>query len=77
MDVRFLLPDGTMLTDVCMENTDVRKVGFHPPISDEEKSFITLDPGGGKLVLILPKSGVGFRASSTRRKSETSGVSAI
>jgi hypothetical protein len=32
MDIRFLLPDGTTLMDVRTENTDVREVGFHPPI---------------------------------------------
>jgi hypothetical protein len=30
MDVRSLLPDGTTLTDVHTEITDVREVGFHP-----------------------------------------------
>jgi hypothetical protein len=31
MDVHFLLPDGTTLTDVHTENMDVREVGSHPP----------------------------------------------
>jgi hypothetical protein len=30
-DVRFLPLNGTMLTDVRTENTDVREVGFYPP----------------------------------------------
>ncbi len=29
----FFVPDGTMQTNVRTENTDVRKVGFHPPIA--------------------------------------------
>ncbi len=35
----FLLPDGTMLMDVCMKNTDVREVGFHPPLIVHESSL--------------------------------------
>ena len=31
MDVHFLLPDGTTLTGLRIENTDVREVGFHSP----------------------------------------------
>jgi len=26
------MPDGTTQMDVCTENTDVREVGFHPPV---------------------------------------------
>jgi len=33
MDVHFFAPDGAMQTDVHTENTDVNKVGFHPPFS--------------------------------------------
>ncbi len=32
MDIRLLPPDGTTLTDIRTENTDVREVGFHPPL---------------------------------------------
>jgi hypothetical protein len=28
------MPDGTTQTDVRMENKDVWKVGFHPPITE-------------------------------------------
>jgi len=31
LDICFLQPDCTTLTDVRTENTDVREAGFHPP----------------------------------------------
>ncbi len=31
-DIHFSLPDCTTLMDVRTENTDVREVGFHPPL---------------------------------------------
>jgi hypothetical protein len=30
----YFVPDGTMQTGICTENTDVREVGFHPPLNE-------------------------------------------
>jgi hypothetical protein len=36
MDFCFFAPDGTTQTDVLTENTDVREVGFHPPVTSPQ-----------------------------------------
>jgi hypothetical protein len=40
MDISFLLPDDLKLMDIRTENTDVREVGFHPPVFEFCQTFL-------------------------------------